>query len=235
MYNEIAIGIVKSLADGFETHVKSMYKIVHDQNSSKLLTGGKLRKYSCDIQEQAMFELITNTCLATGLCYNEFDIKKGDTKSNGLLISNPGGSIMVGVDWHLYIRNRLVLINECKSYVDVPFLSRAYSYMDKIKKVSGNENVKSIVTAMEPALSHNALGFHMHDSVIDACYFFLSGSRMGNKPIYLVENWKPINKIIVEEMIVFIMTVIEDNINNDKIEQDLQRGLFGRHEEVAGS
>lgn len=233
MYKETNIEIIKSLIDGFENHVKLMYKTIHDQNSLKVLSGGKLRKSSCEIQEQAMLEVITNVCLTKGLCYNEFNIEKGDIKNNGLLISNSGGSIRVGVDWHLYIKGKLVLINECKSYLDAPFLSRAYSYMDKIKRVPGNENVKSMITSMEASLSNNALGYYTYDSVIDACYFFLPGLRMGEKPIYLIENWKPINRIVVEEMILFIAGIVEDNINNDKIESNLQRRLLGRYETVA--
>ncbi|MCK4454449.1 hypothetical protein KAU51_03905 [Candidatus Parcubacteria bacterium] len=235
MYNETTIDIVKSLAKGFENHVNNMYKIMHERNSLRLMSGGKLRKFSGKIQEQAMLELITNTCLAGGLCYSEFAIEKGDAKHNGLLVSNSGGSIRVGVDWHLYIKGRLVLINECKSYLDTAFLSRAYSYMDKIKSVPGNENVKSIVTSMETAIDYKALAYYMYDSVIDRCYFFLSGSRQSVKPIYLIENWKPINRSVVEDMITFILGVIKENIYNGEVKQNLQRKLSGRYEKAARS
>lgn len=221
MYNELIISEVKLLADKFENDIKSKYKLMHDKNLSGLPEGGKQRGSSCKIQEQVMFELITNICLAIGLYHNDFIIKKGDLKGNGFIISNPGGMIDVGVDWHLYIKDRLVLINECKSYLDTPFLSRAHSYIDRIKKVPGNEGVKAIITSMENSTKSEALGFFMYDSVIDGCYFFLFGSREAKKPIYLAENWKQINRVEIERMITFIITVIKDNIHDDKIKSGL--------------
>lgn len=235
MYNETNTEIIKSLTMGFEQHVNRMYKTMHDQNSLKLMPGGKLRKYSGAIQEQAMFELITNICLTSGLCYTEFTIEKGDTKHNGLLISNPAGSVNIGVDWHLYIKGELVLINECKSYLDTAFLSRAYSYMDKIKKIPGNENVKSVITSMEIAIDPKALAYYMYDSVVNRCYFFLSGTRTSEKPIYLVENWKPINKVVVEDMITYISNIVKENIYNEETKPNLQRKLSGRYETVTRS
>lgn len=208
--------LITVLAGHFEDYINNAYEDVHDRTCVGKLPGGELRKFSGDVQENVMYNLIEEVCFANKLGSNDFIIKKGDLKGNGFIISNPGGTITVGVDWHLYVGDRLILVNECKSYLDAAFLSRAYSYIERIKNVSGNENVKSIITSMEKAVDSSSLGHYMHGSVIDDCYFFLPGTRQSGKPIYLKEYWRPMNKLIIESMIIFIDTVIKESINNDR-------------------
>lgn len=200
------------LAENFECFINKSYRGVHEQTLLGQLTGGQLRKFSGETQEEAMRRLIEDVCYFNGLKYGDFELVKGDIKNAGVVVTNPGGSVNIGVDWHLYIYNKLVLVNECKSYLDAAFLSRAYAYINMIKQHEGNEDVKSIVTALESAVDQNTLNFYMYNDVIDRCYFFTAGKRLSVKPLYLKENWRPLNTHTVISMVSFIDGVVKENI-----------------------
>ena len=203
----------KLLSEHFECTINNMYKDVHTMTDNNLLSGGELRGHSCKIQEQTMHDLLYNICLINNIPTEKITIVKGDVKGNGLTISNEGGYVNIGVDWHVYLYGELVLVNECKSYLDAAFMSRAYTYIRSIKENTEYANVKSLITCMEKSLNCNTLGFYMHDDVIDHCSFLMPGTRRSTQPLYLREYWKSVNKEAVCNLITFIDTTIKEYVD----------------------
>ncbi len=200
------------LAENFECYISKRYRDIHSKNALQLLKGGQLRKFSGSTQEEAMNRLISDTCYLNGLTDDDFSLVKGDIKGNGVTVSNPGGDVTVGVDWHLYIRGKLVLINECKSYLDAAFLARAHAYMSKIKSYKGNSEVKSMVTSLERAIDINTYNYYMYGDVIDRCYFFTAGTRTSFKPMYIKKYWKNLNMYTIANMIKFIDDTVKESL-----------------------
>jgi hypothetical protein len=88
----------------------------------------------------------------------------------------------IQVDWHVYKDNKLILIIECKTYLDVCYLKRAIDDFETIRKIK--KNVPAIVFAGQNAVGKNAWGFYKEEYDFESFFVNTTKNRNSSKPIY---------------------------------------------------
>lgn len=88
----------------------------------------------------------------------------------------------IQVDWHVYKDNELVLIIECKTYLDVCYLKRAIDDFETIRKVK--KDIPSIIFAGQNAVGKNAWGYYSEEYNFDTFFVNTTKKRNSKKPIY---------------------------------------------------
>ena len=137
-----------------------------------------------------------------------FEIIKGDVRGKGIMIYNDGGSVSIGVDWHLFIDNELVLTVECKSYLDKCYLQRAESEFRSIKEHS--KNVKTLIVSGELGVGESTLGYFMALGTVDKSLYLCDGKRSSMKPVWKEEFFKHINRDSLESVIDYINNCVRN-------------------------
>lgn len=130
--------------------------------------------------------------LYENLCYkivNEVDpslkILKNDylslySKSRKFKLDN------IQVDWHVYKDNKLVLIIECKTYLDVCYLKRAIDDFETIRKIK--PDVPAIIFAGQDAVGKDTWGYYREEYEFDTFFVNQSKKRSSSKPIFKTQD-----------------------------------------------
>lgn len=87
----------------------------------------------------------------------------------------------IQVDWHVYRKDTLVLIIECKTYLDVCYLKRAIEDFETIRKVQ--RNVPAVIFSGQNAVGQNAWDFYNDEYRFD-CFFINTEKRRSKNPVY---------------------------------------------------
>lgn len=164
------------------------YSIVHEHVDNDSITRGNLTSFSCLHVETLVYNILT-WCLQYNNISN-FEIVKGD-KRNGIPINNGGGTISVGVDWHVYVNGSLFMVIECKSRIDKGFLESTSFNFTNLKK---HYDVVTIMASLEDGTSVDTLGFFRYSGAFDNIVVLCDGNRNPTKPIWRREHFKKINK-----------------------------------------
>ena len=190
--DKLLLSITESIADQIDRAYSEIHKVSHS------MEGGQLRAWSGTLVEDAVHRLIYKFC---GQNFNHilpFNLLKGDRDCT--TATNAVGSIKLGLDRHLRIKNRLVLMAECKAYLDAAFLSRAI-HSSKLIKRDLNYDATAIIVALENTVSDNTLKFYLHEGGIDGVFFLMDGQRNSEKPIYYPEYKKLVNRNSMYELV----------------------------------
>ena len=105
------------------------------------------------------------------------------------VISPNGRNKLHGTDIHVYNKNRLHTVIECKSYIDSCFYSRTCSDMN-IFKLFHVKPVNTILVTLEDAIREDTKHFYneLYNKPIDHT-FILSTYKRSNKPFW--ERYRP--------------------------------------------
>jgi hypothetical protein len=117
------------------------------------------------------------------------------------------------VDKHIEIANELIAICEAKTYLDKPYLERAYIDFSLIKKYSatGNKKITSYVISLQDCIKKETLSFFMADGHIDNVFILMDNKRSAKKPI-----WNPnFRKNISFDKLYDCIYVIVKNMANE--------------------
>jgi len=196
--------------------IESAYEDIH--SDYRKMSGGDQRSWSGNLVEDTVRELLSEFCSEYYFEIFPSQLIKGE--SDGLVLHNSGGFIKVKLDWHLYIKDRLALVIECKSYLDSSFLNRAVNSTSLIRRSVGY-NVPSIVVALEKALSDDALNFWLAEREVDDVFFLMDGARKSSEPIYKPEYRKDVNAGVLHALVDKLYNIIRGNMESAGIERYL--------------
>lgn len=87
----------------------------------------------------------------------------------------------IQVDWHVYRDNDLLMIIECKTYLDASFLKRAIDDFETIRKIK--KSVPSVIFSGQNAVGKNAWGFYNDEYDFDS-FFINTEKRRSKNPVY---------------------------------------------------
>lgn len=174
-----------------------VYNFLIDKfNYAKQLEAGQLRNFSGTIVED-MIELIWNRI--SSLYPNiKAKIIRGSLKPYHIEDSC-GNYIDESVDKHCYINDEMVLIIECKTYLDKCYMQRADSDFNLMKTY--NKTFDSIIISLENAIADNSYNFFMGRGNIDKVYYLASGKRNSKKEKRIYNNPQRIEKELIKELI----------------------------------
>ena len=128
--------------------------------------------------------------LYEGLCFeilNKIDPSLKILKNDYLTLHSKSGKNKldrIQVDWHVYKGNKLILIIECKTWLDVCYLKRAIDDFETIRKIEIHKNVPAIVFAGQDAVSPDAWGYYREEYDFEPFFVNKTKKRNSNKPIY---------------------------------------------------
>lgn len=111
---------------------------------------------------------------------------------------------------HLYINDIPIIFAECKTYLDKCYLDRANSDLFHLRKI--NDNIRCIIVSLENAVSTNAENYFKDLGNIDKIFYLVDGKRSSKKPVWKKEYYKPINKIVLNNLINYISESIRQYI-----------------------
>jgi hypothetical protein len=113
------------------------------------------------------------------------------------------------VDRHLYHKEKMIAIVECKSYLDSCYYVRTCSDFKRMAIL--HPNIKKIVFALENSISDNSKAFTDidFDYVCDDIFYMCKGKRSSSKPIYTSEFSKEICPEQFETFITFLRSLLD--------------------------
>ena len=126
--------------------------------------------------------------LYENLCYNiikEVDPSLTILKNDYLTLHSKSGQFKldkIQVDWHVYRGSELLLIVECKTYLDLCYLKRAIDDFETIRKIKGN--VPAIVFSGQDGVSDDAWGFYRDEYEFEPFFVNVTKKRDCKKPIF---------------------------------------------------
>jgi hypothetical protein len=129
----------------------------------------------------------------------------GKSKKNDYVTSTSksGAQLKFQVDRHLYVKNNLVALGECKAYLDRCFMERASSDFNRIKN-GVDVKPSTFILALEDAVGSTAFRYYMDEEHIDNVFYLCDGKRSPTKPIWKAKYYKPLNEEKLEGFVKFI-------------------------------
>ena len=121
--------------------------------------------------------------LYENLCYNiikEVDPSLTILKNDYLTLHSKSGQFKldkIQVDWHVYRGSELLLIVECKTYLDLCYLKRAIDDFETIRKIKGN--VPAIVFSGQDGVSDDAWGFYRDEYEFEPFFVNVTKKQIG--------------------------------------------------------
>jgi hypothetical protein len=108
------------------------------------------------------------------------------------------------VDRHIYHNQKFVAIIEAKGYLDACYYERANYDFAIMKKMF--KDLKCCVLTLEKSINENKKGFldTFWENICDEIFYLCDGNRSSSKPIYQRENFKHINREVLENFITFL-------------------------------
>jgi hypothetical protein len=191
--------IVKEVLIFFDNAKTEIHNI-----SKKIDSGGEIRAKNGDIWEHLSIKIFN---LVAKELNNGFKAVKGD---NSLINGHQ-------VDVHCFNNNnKLILIQECKSYLDLAYAKRTISDFETIQNSIGY-GIPSIVLAGEDSVKKESLENLKKSDIIDEIFYLVDGKRNSKKPWWKIEFDKPINSISLAKYIDFIIKIQLEGISQTKL------------------
>ncbi len=137
-----------------------------------------------------------------------FDTIKGSKKK--ITCKNKGGILKVQVDRHQFINEKLVHVEECKSYLDRCYFERAQVDFDRIKK--HHKNVSTSILSLEDSIAKESYDFLMAEGDVDKVSYLLDGKRSSELPYWKPGSIKNMNLQKTESYVNYIISIFEREV-----------------------
>lgn len=204
----VSIGtLLDDLAQRLTSDTNYAFSLYHYNNKMALLKGGKLRNTSKDLVEKLVYRALHQCAILAGLKKDEYSVVKGDGK-NGITLTNSGGSITTGLDWHLSIGDKLVLCVECKTYFD----GTRMQLVDWLCGFLKERGTATMSVHMERAAADSTEGFFQARNKLDSSHYLMDGIRRSSKPIYMEEFRKDVLGDRMFTLVTQMYTTIKNNM-----------------------
>lgn len=175
-------------------------------------SGGKARSLSGDTVE-TMIDIIWSE-LSQEFPLMNLNITNG--KKTPVLVTNSSlegtiSSVKESVDRHCFINNKLMIAIECKTYLDKPYMQRASSDFELMRRT--NSDFKSVIVSLQDSVNNETYDFWMNEGYIDKVFFLSDIKRNSAKEqrIYYHIDW--LNQKALSNLIDYIREVILDANN----------------------
>lgn len=194
--------------------------LVHQFNNLQEVTenhdsGGKTRSLSGETVEK-IIDIIWSE-LGQEFPLMNLNITNG--KNTPVLVKNSDlegtvSSVKESVDRHCFINNDLILAIECKTYLDKPYMQRASSDFELMRR--STSNFKSSIVSLQDSVNNETYNFWMNEGYIDKVFFLSDVKRNSAKEqrIYYHIDW--LNQKALSSLIDYMREVIL-NANNTTI------------------
>ena len=137
----------------------------------------------------------------------EIDPKLSIRKNDYLTLPSKSGKYKLNniqVDWHVYKDDELILIIECKTYLDVCYLKRAIDDFETIRKIK--RNVPAVIFAGQNAIGKNAWGYYKEEYEFETFFISTTKKRSSKKPLYKTKD--PLDIIEIKRFAEYVSKII---------------------------
>jgi hypothetical protein len=144
------------------------------------------------------------------LCYNilqEIDPSLKVLKNDYLTLYSKSGNNKldnIQVDWHVYKKDKLILIIECKTYLDVCYLKRAIDDFETIRKIK--KNVPAIVFAGQDAVGKDTWNYYNEEYEFETFFLNMTKKRSSSKPIF--KTCDPLDETEIKRFVKYVSKII---------------------------
>lgn len=159
----------------------NLKEIIEFYNAEIRSISKKYHKLGQGATRDLMGKLYQNLCLKIIQSIDpSLEVRQNDyltlkSKSKKFFLNN------IQVDWHVYRDNNLLMIIECKTYLDACYLKRAIDDFETIRKIK--KSVPAVVFSGQNAVGKNAWGFYNDEYKFDSFFVNTQKRRSGN-PVY---------------------------------------------------
>jgi len=110
------------------------------------------------------------------------------------------------LDIHVFYESKLVLVIECKSYLDSCYLSRAVQDFNILYFF--DYNVRCLLIALQNCVSESAMNLYKHlDKTKSQCFILLNEKRESKKPLYRNAEYS-FDKRIITKLVCILYEII---------------------------
>jgi hypothetical protein len=178
----------------------------NEQLCMKDNTGGQIRSKRGDMVEMIAEQAWNSICDMLNV-QHLVACKKG-TKDYLRIVSPNGFVKMHQTDRHHYFNDKIVLVTECKSYLDSCYYERACMDFKIFKQ--HDEDIKCIILSLEESMNIDTQNFYndIFNNCVDRVFYLCKGKRSSSKPIYKKEFKKNLDNILVSNYVKHLLNVI---------------------------